>query len=100
MDTDSANECLVENGIQSLTSLLNKVENQYLSKSPFLCGTQLTIADSFMVTTLLQSQWGGFNFTIWPKVRSWFIKVTDQSHWETVHKAHMDFLDDITLTIE
>lgn len=100
LDTDSANECLIESGIQRLTDLLSKIERVHLDNTPFVCGAQLTVADSFMVTTLLQSQWGGFNLTIWPKVRLWIRAVMDQPHWQTVHKAHLDFLEDITMSFE
>ncbi|XP_067933376.1 uncharacterized protein [Watersipora subatra] len=100
LDTDAANECLVECGIQRLTALLSKIENVYLARTQFVCGPQLTVADSFMVTTLLQSQWGGFNFSIWPKVKAWVLEVMNQPHWDTVHNAHKEFLNDVILSIE
>jgi len=95
LETESANECLIESGIQALTAQLSKIENRYLKRSEYLCGSELSVADSFMVTTLMQSQWGGFNFAMWPKVRAWMLKVMDQPHWQTVHEAHMEFIHEM-----
>ena len=95
LETESANECLIESGIQTLTSQLSKIEKRYLKRSEFLCGSELSVADSFMVTTLMQSQWGGFNFAMWPKVRTWMLKVMDQPHWQAVHEAHMEFIQEM-----
>lgn len=100
LDSDVANEALVESGIQRLTYLLSKIESNYLSRTPFVCGSQLSLADSFMATTLLQSQWGGFNFSMWPKVRLWFRKVMDQPHWKTVHQAHEQFMEEISAAVD
>lgn len=95
LETEAANEELVECGIQQLTNHISKIESKYLAKSPYLCGESLTLADSFLVTTLMQAQWADFNFSLWPKLRSWYTKVIDQPYWKDVHDTHIKFVQEL-----
>lgn len=95
LETESANECLIESGIQLLTRQLSKIDTLHLASSNYVCGSQITLADSFVVTTLLQVQWAGFKFNIWPKVRAWIDRVSQQPYWSQVHETHEHFLEEV-----
>ncbi|CAH1780469.1 unnamed protein product [Owenia fusiformis] len=95
LPSESANEALVESGIQSLTRHLETLEKRYLDKNKYLTGDKLTVADSYVATILLQVEWTAFKFKIWPKVDEWIKRVKQQEFWDTVHKAHDDFVHEL-----
>ena len=55
----------------------------------------MTVADSYIATTLLQAEWIGFKFRLWPKVESWLRRVKAQEYWSEVHAAHRELVTEI-----
>ncbi|KXJ08586.1 uncharacterized protein LOC110248574 [Exaiptasia diaphana] len=92
LKTHDDTETMVEKGAEDVTKHLELMENFYLKKNPYLCGTELTIADTYVATILSQSEWLEFDLGLWPKVAAWFRKVKEQEHWKTVHEKHDEFL--------
>ncbi|KAL4235460.1 Glutathione S-transferase [Mactra antiquata] len=95
LPVEKANEVLVESGLKLLGRKLEVIEKKYLDKSQYLTGSRVTIADSFVATVLLQAEWSGTKFTMWPKVEKWLSRVKNQVHWETVHNSHMMYLREL-----
>ncbi len=95
LPSDVANEALIEYGIRQLTRHLESIEKGYLSKRRFLTGDRLTVADSYVATILLQAEWVGFKFTLWPKVEAWLKTVRCQDFWSEVHASHIKFLEEL-----
>lgn len=95
LSTEKANEALVEYGLKQLSRQLEILEKKYLEKSKFLTGNRITVADSFVATILLQAQWAGTKFTMWPHVEKWLSSVQNQVHWDTVHHSHNMFLKEL-----
>lgn len=95
LPSDKANDVLVEYGLKQLSRQLEILEKKYLEKSHFLTGNRITIADSFVATVLLQAQWSGTKFTMWPHVEKWLSHVQNQVHWDTVHLSHAAFLKEL-----
>ena len=58
----------------------------------------MTVADFYVATILIQTEWVGFNFKLWPKVASWLKLVRSQGHWSTVHTAHRTFVQELERT--
>ena len=92
LPSEEANDALVESSIRQLTRHLETLENGYLAKGRFLTGDRLTVADSVVATILLQTEWLGFKFKMWPKVELWLKLVRAQDYWSDVHAAHKKFL--------
>lgn len=95
LPVEKSNEVLVESGLKQLGRHLELLEKKYLDKSHFLTGTRVTIADSFVATVLLQAEWSGTRFTMWPKVEKWLSRVKNQVHWDTVHHSHALYLKEL-----
>ena len=98
LQNDTANDVLVESGIRQLTKHLERLENKYLSKQRYVCGDRVTVADSYVATTLIQAEWVGFKFTLWPKVENWLRRVKAQDYWEDVHVLHNQFVQQLGKT--
>ncbi|XP_031561985.1 glutathione S-transferase theta-1-like [Actinia tenebrosa] len=92
LKTHDDTEIMVEKAAEQLTKHLEVMENFYLKKSPFLCGKDLTIADSYAATILCQCEWLDFDIGLWPRVSAWFKKVKGQELWGKVHEKHEEFL--------
>ncbi|XP_012935247.1 glutathione S-transferase theta-1 [Aplysia californica] len=90
-----ANEAMVEFSLNRVTTLLETLEKRYLQKSPYLTGQRVTIADSAVATVLVQLQWPGFSFKLWPNVLTWLHRVEHVDFWDTVHQVHSDFLGEL-----
>lgn len=92
----SANEVMVECGMKHVTRILESIEKRHLAKQhDYLGGAdQMTVADSFAVTVLLQLQWVGFSFKLWPKIVAWMDRVAQQESWTDVHSAHHIFVEE------
>ncbi|XP_074645894.1 glutathione S-transferase theta-3-like [Tubulanus polymorphus] len=95
LPSDAANEALVESGIRELSRLLEVLENRYLEKRKYLCCSELTVADSYVATILIQLKWTTFKFRMWPKVEEWLARVRMQDFWDEVHKAHKEFVKEL-----
>ncbi|XP_072014061.1 glutathione S-transferase-like [Amphiura filiformis] len=92
----SANELMVEHGIKRITRELESLQRRHLNGHKYLgCRDERSVADSFAVTVLLQLQWVGFSFELWPKVCHWLDDVTKQEFWEDVHTAHALFVEEM-----
>ncbi|EDO29852.1 predicted protein [Nematostella vectensis] len=86
-------EKLVEQGAHELTKQLEVLESHYLKKNPFLCGKELTVADTYVATVLCQAEWVNLEIpSLWPRVFAWFTKVKSQPKWYIVHEQHDMFL--------
>ena len=90
----SANEVMVEHGIKLVTRELESLQNRYLKGHKYLCSKdEMTVADSFAATVLLQLQWAEFSFDLWPNICRWMDDVKTQDFWEDVHAAHEIFVE-------
>ena len=90
--SDKATEELVEFGLKGIAKQLETLELHYLSKRKYLAGDRLTVADSFVATTLIQAEWMGFKFQMWPKVENWLRWVKSQEYWVDVHAAQRELI--------
>lgn len=95
LPNDRANEALVESGLKQLSRHLEMLEKKYLDKSQFLIGNRITVADSYIASVLLQTQWAGMKFSMWPKVEKWLKRVSNQVHWDIVHSSHNMYVKEL-----
>ena len=95
LPNDADTEELVERGLAQTSELLEVIENFYLQDHPFLCGSELTVADSYVATILCQAELVELDFILWPRLCAWMVKVKGQEHWVEVHSAHADFLQKV-----
>lgn len=91
LSSEVGTEELVERGLEQASELLEAIESWYLRENPFLCGAELTVADSYVATILCQAQWVELDFNLWPKLSEWLVRVKGQEHWKEVHTMHEDF---------
>ena len=98
LPTETANQALIDSGIRFLTRHLEALEKGYLAKGKYLTGERLTVADYFVATVLIQTEWVGFNFKMWPKVAAWLRLVRSQDNWALVHAAHRIFVQELERT--
>lgn len=92
LPNEAATEELVDKGLSEASELLEALENYYLGDNPFLCGSELTVADSYVATILCQAEWVDFDFKLWPRLWEWLPRVKGQEHWREVHSTHDEFL--------
>lgn len=92
LPNEAATEELVDKGLSEASELLEALENYYLGDNPFLCGSELTVADSYVATILCQAEWVDFDFKLWPRLWEWLTRVKGQEHWREVHSTHDEFL--------
>lgn len=95
LSCEAGTEELVEKGLAQASELLETIENFYLGEKPFLCGSELTIADSYVATILCQAECVEFDFTLWPRLSEWLVRVKGQEHWSEVHSMLTDFAQKI-----
>ena len=95
LPNDAATEELVERGLAQTSELLEVIENFYLQDHPFLCGSELTVADCYVATIMCQAELVELDFILWPRLCAWMVKVKGQEHWVEVHSAHADFLQKV-----
>lgn len=91
LSSEAGTDELVEKGLAQASELLEAIENFYLGENPFLCGAELTVADSYVATILCQTEWVEFDFKLWPRLSEWLSRVKSQEHWNEVHTMHNDF---------
>ena len=91
LSSEAGTEELVEKGLEQASELLEAIESWYLRENPFLCGAELTVADSYVATILCQAEWVELDFSLWPKLSEWLVRVKGQEHWKEVHTMHEDF---------
>lgn len=103
LPSNLATEQLVETGFKELAVELEFLESKLAmgavsgSSSPspslnYLCGGEPTIADFFVATILMQTEWVSFDLRLWPNMQSWFEKVQTQKYWHEIHEVHYDFI--------
>ncbi len=97
LPSDTANDVLVETGLRQLTQHLERLDKGYLCKNKYLTGDRLTVADTFVASVLIQCEWTGFKFKMWPRVETWLKLVRSQTHWSDVHAAHKTFIRELEL---
>ena len=95
LNSESANECLVESGLKLLSRHLEIMEKKYLDKNRFLAGNRITVADTYIACILVQVEWTGTKFKMWPKVEAWLSRVKNQENWDTVHLSHNVYLREL-----
>ena len=81
--------------MRHLAKQLECLETGYLKHHQFLTGDRLTVADSFVATVILQAQWNGFRFQMWPKVERWLRLVRAQEFWSQVHRVHNELVREL-----
>ncbi|KAL8623419.1 hypothetical protein ACOMHN_037954 [Nucella lapillus] len=90
------NEAMMEHALRDVTHHLEVLEQRYLSSgNPYLTGHRQTVADLFVATVLVQMEWTGFGFRLWPKLHSWLTRVGHAELWDTVHESHHDFVSEL-----
>ena len=89
------NEALTEHGLRDVIGHLETLEQRYLATSPYLTGQRQTVADLFVATVLVQMEWTGFRFRLWPKVETWLYRVKFAEFWDTVHDSHAEFVKEL-----
>ena len=52
---------------------------KWLTKSQYLCGEQMTIADLSAAHELDQARFIALDLSKWPKVKQWLFKMIDES---------------------
>lgn len=92
LSNEAATEELVEKGLSEASELLETLEYYFLGDNPFLCGSELTVADSYVATILCQAEWVDLDFKLWPRLSEWLARVKGQRHWREVHSTHDEFL--------
>ncbi|XP_077993314.1 glutathione S-transferase theta-1-like [Glandiceps talaboti] len=93
--SQSATDAMIEAGTQQLIQYLDILENKYLTKHKYMCGSTVTVADYYVATILMLLDWMHFSLRIWPRLSDWLGKITKEGHWKDVHAAHNDFLQEI-----
>ena len=53
------------------------------------------MADSYVATVLIQAEWVGFSFRMWPRVATWLKRVRSQENWAQVHASHRELVTEI-----
>ena len=96
LHTADDTETMIEKAAAALTKCLETLENFYLKKNPFLCGEELTVADTYVATVLCQGEWVALELKMWPRVAIWLEKVKEQEKWQLVHEQHETFLHQLT----
>ncbi|XP_076470648.1 glutathione S-transferase theta-3-like [Babylonia areolata] len=90
------NEAMTEHALRDVTHQLEALEQRYLAtNNPYLTGNRQTVADLYVATVLVQMEWTGFRFKLWPKVDSWLTRVRHAEFWDTVHQSHQDFVAEL-----
>lgn len=92
---NDANDALIEKGTEELTKVLETLEYHVLASAKYLCGDNLTIADLYVATMLVQLEWVDFDLTLWPTVIEWIQMVKQSSHWDSVHEKHNGFVSEL-----
>ncbi len=92
---NDANDALIDKGTHELTKLLETLENHLLASSDFLCGKDMTVADLYVATILVQLEWTEFDMSLWPRVCHWLASVKSTEHWDTVHEKHCGFVKEL-----
>ena len=95
MPTTESNEIFIEKGLYFVTRMLEILESKYLSKNKYLTGNRHTMADLYVATILVQLEWPGFKFKLWPKVDNWLSRVKMVEFWEEVHVSHQEYLREL-----
>lgn len=89
-------EQLVDKGAVEMSGHLEALENFYLRTQPFLCGAEMTVADSYAACIVLQGEWVDLELNkLWPRVAAWVKRVQGQKHWSEVHAHHNDFVQQL-----
>ena len=91
---EEATETFIDKGTIQLTRELEFLENGLLggSEGKYLCGDDVTLADYFAATVLVQLDWVGFEFGLWRRVCGWLDALRTCEHWKTVHEKHDGFV--------
>ena len=85
-------EALEEVGIKEMSRYLEVLEKHYLAKNPFVCGAELTAADYYIATIIIQTQWLSFDLKLWPAVMKWIETISTKDFWKTAHVEHVEFM--------
>ncbi|XP_031569435.1 glutathione S-transferase theta-1-like [Actinia tenebrosa] len=83
-----SNISLISFGKSEVMFHLNTLENQYLSKSPFLSCDRETFADSWVTVVLSLLEFASFDFSPWPKVKAWMNNVKANCDYVNVSHTH------------
>lgn len=88
-------EAVITNATRKVVDELESIEKKYFSHgSAFLCGDQLSVADLYVATILVQLEWvEAVDMKLWPKINRWLKEVRKQEHWNTVHVKHREFVE-------
>ncbi|KAK7114588.1 hypothetical protein V1264_000627 [Littorina saxatilis] len=89
------NEAMTEHALGDVTKHLETLEKRYLSSNHYLTGGRQTVADLFVATVLIQMEWTGFRFKLWPRVETWLARVRHAEFWDTVHVSHKEFVAEL-----
>ncbi|KAK7464000.1 hypothetical protein BaRGS_00037998 [Batillaria attramentaria] len=89
------NEGMMEHGLRDVIRHLETLEQRYLVGNHYLTGNRQTLADMFVATVLVQMEWTGFKFKMWPKVDIWLGRVKHAEFWDFVHTSHKEFVAEL-----
>ena len=92
---DNANDALIDKGTHELTKHLETLENHLLAESAYLCGKDITVADLYVATVLVQLDWTEFDMMLWPRLCHWLQCMKCSEHWSTVHEKHNGFVKEL-----
>ena len=81
----------------SLITVTNIKHSSTSTSRKYLSGDRLTVADSYAATVLIQAEWVGFSFRMWPRVASWLKRVRSQQNWTQVHTQHRELVSEIEI---
>ncbi|XP_020896684.1 uncharacterized protein LOC110235561 [Exaiptasia diaphana] len=83
-----ANMSLISYGKTEVIFHLNTLENHYLNNSTFLCGERETFADSWVALILSLLELLSFDFSPWPKVKTWMLNMKSNCDYVDVSHQH------------
>ena len=86
---------MTEHALRDVIRHLETLEQRYLASNHYLTGNRQTVADYFVGSVLVQMEWTGFRFKLWPKVESWVARVKRAEFWDTVHASHKEFVAEL-----
>eukprot|EP00112_Aurelia_sp_Birch-Aquarium-sp1_P012382 Seg2604.4 transcript_id=Seg2604.4/GoldUCD/mRNA.D3Y31 product="Glutathione S-transferase 1 isoform D" protein_id=Seg2604.4/GoldUCD/D3Y31 len=92
---NEANDALIDKGMHELTTDLETLEHHVLPGSKYLCGEEMTIADLYVATILVQLEWIDFDFSLWPKIINWMQQIKEIPQWAEVHEKHYGFVKEL-----
>ena len=86
--TDDHQKGTVEWGAEKSRASLQLLNDSILGSNPYLCGSEMTIADIFAAGILAAGELIGTDFSKFPNVKGWMERIKALPNWKKIHEAH------------